>query len=198
MVETNNEQQTTQEESNIESIITQQQNLLTATTTNCNSGSLLIASATLSHTLEVDTRVSSSRCLHQSRSLRHGNLHYGEEQLHEHLVSVTRNEECGGMRNNKVNDRTYKCPVHKHHGCNKNRTLNKNTSGMKSELHVMVNSQPGFPRNDTVPQNISNLTEQSKYFEQRRYSCPIETIVYLEGSENDLMSKSIPKDLSKV
>ena len=211
--ETNNEQQVT-EESSIEyiSIQQQQQNLSTATTTNCgNSGrSILTSSMTLSHTLEVDTRISSSRCLQKSLPLRHGNMHYGGEQLHEHLVSVTRNGECGSMRNNKgnTNGRTYKCPVHNHHhGCNKNRTLNNrhehgaNRSGTKSEEScVMMSRRPEFPRNDVISRNIPNSTEQSRYFEQRRYSCPIETIVYLEGSgENDMMSsKSIPKDLGKV
>lgn len=186
-----------------------QQNLSTTTTNNCSSSgrSILTSSTALSHTAEVDTRISSVRCLHRSLPLRDDNLLYGGDQLHEHLVSVTRNGECGDMRNNKGNHngRTYKCPVHNHHRCNKNRTLNNHhdhgtcAGGTKSEKpRVVMNPEPGFPQNNTVPQNMSNLTEHNRYFEQRRYSCPIETIVYLEGSENDMISKSIPQNIGKV
>lgn len=210
--DTNNEQQAT--ELNVESITTQQSCLTIATT--CNSSTSgrnnLTELTTLNPTLEIDARLSSFRCLHQPGPLRNSNLQYGGEQLHAHLVSVTQNREYDNIRNDNFinrgnsNGKTYKCPVHNHHGCNKNRTLNNHNehsrkiSGTKSkEPRNTMNPQLGFSKNGIVLRNVSNLTEHSKYFEQRRrYSCPIETIVYLEGSENDVISKSIPKDLEKV
>ena len=197
------------------------QNHAASSTCNSNSIALKVVSTTLSHTpiVDISTHSSSSRCPHRPVTRSRNIPFYGlESNRHlEHLVSVTRGG-CSEMKNDHYNkgksSRTYKCPVHNHPGCNRYRTKGnenvRNPSGtimgdLDTDPHhetnnVLINSQPVFmpSRNDTIPRNRPTLADHSRYLEQRRYSCPIETVVCLETSDDEMLSKSIPKNIGKV
>ena len=71
------------------------------------------------------------------------------------------------------------------------------------EKNITKQQQKTF---DTIPRNKSFLvksfdaeSEHGVYnLDQRRYSCPIETVVYLESSEEELLAKHVPENICQV